>query len=685
MTDVADKSLFLCSCNGTQPLDADALGRALALPEAPAVRTMLCHRELGDFTDGARGDVLVACTQEAHLFNGAAERAGHVRTIRFVNVRENGGWSSDARAATPKIAALIAAAALPEPDPVPVVTYRSGGQVLVAGPAAEALRWARALDGHAAVTVLVTSRDDGVELPATRDFATHAGALTRVAGWLGAFDVEWRVDNPIDLDACTRCNACIRACPEHAIGFDYQIDLDACRDHRACVAACGEVGAIDFEREKTTRSARFDAVVDLQRVPSLRGFDTPQGYFAPGDDVAAQARTLVEVASLAGEFEKPRYFTYKASICAHSRSQVEGCSACIDVCSTRAIRADGDHVVVEPHLCMGCGGCATVCPSGAMRYAYPSMPDLAKRVRTLVDTYTAAGGRDPVILLHAAQGAASIAQAARHRRGLPSAVIPVEVHHVASVGLDLWLAALASGASRIAVLAGPDLAPSYREAIETQMRFGETIANALGYQGEHFRLVDTDPARFDDALWRWAPPLAPRVTATFAVDADKRTTLAMAIEHLARHAPTPQTHIPLPGGAPFGAIEVAASACTMCLACVGACPVGALADGQDTLELRFIESRCVQCGICEATCPEHAITLRPGLCLEPSAKALRVLNAARVAACTRCGKALGAAKLIDDMVARLATHSMFATPEALARLRMCADCRVIDQFAATAR
>jgi ferredoxin len=646
---------------------------------------MLCHRELGDFTDGARGDVLVACTQEAHLFNGAAERAGHVRTIRFVNVRENGGWSSDARAATPKIAALIAAAALPEPDPVPVVTYRSSGQVLVAGPAGEALRWARALDGHAAVTVLVTSRDDGVELPATRDFATHAGALTRVAGWLGAFDVEWRVDNPIDLDACTRCNACIRACPEHAIGFDYQIDLDACRDHRACVAACGEVGAIDFEREKTTRSARFDAVVDLQRVPSLRGFDTPQGYFAPGDDVAAQARTLVEVASLAGEFEKPRYFAYKASICAHSRSQVEGCSACIDVCSTRAIRADGDHVVVEPHLCMGCGGCATVCPSGAMRYAYPSMPDLARRVRTLVDTYTAAGGRDPVILLHAAQGAASIAQAARHRRGLPSAVIPVEVHHVASVGLDLWLAALASGASRIAVLAGPDLAPSYREAIEAQMRFGETIANALGYQGEHFRLVDTDPARFDDALWRWAPPLAPRVTATFAVDADKRTTLAMAIEHLARHAPTPQTHIPLPGGAPFGAIEVAASACTMCLACVGACPVGALADGQDTLELRFIESRCVQCGICEATCPEHAITLRPGLCLEPSAKALRVLNAARVAACTRCGKALGAAKLIDDMVARLATHSMFATPEALARLRMCADCRVIDQFAATAR
>ena len=61
--------------------------------------------------------LLVACTQEQRLFlelNDQTEGAARVeeRPIRFVNIRETGGWSRDARQATPKIAALIAAAIL---------------------------------------------------------------------------------------------------------------------------------------------------------------------------------------------------------------------------------------------------------------------------------------------------------------------------------------------------------------------------------------------------------------------------------------------------------------------------------------------------------------------------------------------------------------------------------------------
>ena len=50
----------------------------------------------------------------------------------------------------------------------------------------------------------------------------------------------------------------------------------------------------------------------------------------------------------------------------------------------------------------------------------------------------------------------------------------------------------------------------------------------------------------------------------------------------------------------------------------------------------------------------------------------------RSSTASRCGKPLGTQKMIETMLAKLAGHSMFAAPGALDRLRMCADCRVVD-------
>jgi len=674
----ADKTILVCDCNRTMPLDGAALARALALPSPLPVHSMMCQRELAQYSQAAQGNLVVACTQEQRLLGEAAEEGGRAQEIRFVNIRETAGWSADARAATPKIAALLAMASLPDPDPVPSVSYSSGGQVLITGPLDAALHWADALHERMSVTVLATGRATGVSLPTERSYPVYTGDISSLYGWLGAFDVAWSQQNPIDLDLCTRCNACLRACPENAIDESYQVDLDRCKDHRACVAACGPVAAIDFARKDTARSQSFDLVLDLHEQPRLAQHQPPQGYFRPGADPVAQAKAVASLADYVGEFEKPRFFRYKESLCAHSRSRIQGCNKCIDVCSALAIRSDGDRIAVEPHLCVGCGACTTVCPSGALTYAYPAVPDLAARVRTLLSTYATAGGRDACLLLHAEDGREAIARAARRGNGLPARVIPIEVQHIASIGIDVWLAALAWGATQVAVLATGDEAPQYRDAIAFEMSVAEAIVQALGYQGEHFAIVGSDSL---SSLWQWTPALRPRVDATFAATQEKRTTAALAIEHLALHAPTPRDTIPLPKGALYGGIEINRDACTMCLACVGSCPEGAITDNLERPQVRFIESKCVQCGICAQTCPEHAISLVPRLDTTAGARNPRVLNEAAMVSCIRCNKPLGTQKMIETMLARLAGHSMFTAPGALDRLRMCADCRVVDMMA----
>jgi ferredoxin len=237
------------------------------------------------------------------------------------------------------------------------------------------------------------------------------------------------------------------------------------------------------------------------------------------------------------------------------------------------------------------------------------------------------------------------------------------------------------GASQVVVLASDIEADEYGQAVERQMGYAQTILNALGYAGTHLRFLRADDARrAEEALWGFAPAATVSKAATFNLSNEKRTTLDFALEHLAKHAPTPREEIPLGAGAPFGRVEVDKQACTLCMACVGACPASALVDGRDAPMLKLIERNCVQCGLCVTTCPEHAVTLAPRLLLTGQAKQEVVLNRAEPFNCVRCGKPFSTKEMIDSMVGRLSAHSMFATGNALRRLQMCADCRVVDMM-----
>lgn len=663
-------------------------------------------------------DLLVTCTQESALFSEIAAARRAVAPVRFVNLREQAGWGEERADAGPKMAALVAMAAAATIDPVPAVAYRSSGRVLIVGDGPDALEWADRLAGQLSVTVLMT-RSRGATLPATRDWPVLSGTLLSLQGWLGEFEARWRQDNPIDLDACVRCGACVEACPESAIGADLQVDTLRCRGHRACVAACGEIGAIDFSRADRERTERFDLVFDLreqsmfecqlapqgeicEQCPLLErskaAFEChqpPQGYFHAGRDEAARAGMALKLVAMVGEFEKPKFFRYREKLCAHGRNRIQGCTACIDVCSTRAIESAGDTIRVEPHLCMGCGGCTTVCPSGAISYAYPTPARLGERIRLGLAAYRDRGGRDACLLVHDAEAGRrqieALTRPAGHApgpavrpgpgRGLPARVIPLAVHHVGAFGIDLALSAIAFGASQVVVLVSPGTAPQYREATEAQFAIAQSLVGALGYAGRHFAVVDgTDPGWVDrlfalDAAGGIAAP------ASFALSEDKRRSIEFALDHLAGQArangfTVPQT-VALAPGAPFGTLIVDRDACTLCHACIGACPESALLDNPDSPQLRFIERNCVQCGLCEKTCPEQAIRLEPRYAFGEETRAPVVLNEGQPFSCISCGKPFGTRRMIEGMLGRLAGHAMFGG-DAARRLQMCADCRVVD-------
>jgi len=675
------------------------------------VASQLCRREVNDYLQTLEGGerIVIACTQEEPLFRELAEMKSSVAPLHFVNIRETGGWSDEARHAMPKLAALLAAARLPDPEPVPEVEYQSDGRVLLLGPARRVLPWARKLERQLQVSVLLTDGNDAAI--AGHSWPTFSGSAPRVQGWLGAFKVSWQQSNPIDLELCTRCNACVKACPEGAISLAYQVDMDACLSHRECVAACGAVAAIDFDRADRDRGGEFDLVFDLDDTPLLRMHQLPQGYFAPGVDEAAAALAAMQMLELVGTFSKPRFFRYKDSICAHSRSKQPGCNACIDICSAEAISSAGDHIKVSPQLCAGCGACTTVCPSGALTYAWPRASDFGERLRTMLATYARAGGTRPALLLHSDEEGGTLVRelgqlaAVGAARGMPARVLPLPVHHVASVGMDLWLAAVAYGAVDVAVLATGCEAQQYLDALAEQMTIAQAIIDGLGYSRIKLHLLRVrDAVELDRELQRFvatapaghaatavgrasAPATAAAGTAagtgilpgaSFHVAAAKRETLDFAITHLARHAPTPQDCIALPPGAPFGAIEIDAAKCTLCMACVGACPESALSDNPSTPQLRFTESNCVQCGLCVHTCPEQVLSLQPRLALGANARQARVINEAQPYHCIKCQKPFGTLQMVENMVSKLAGHGAFSGN--LDRLRMCPDCRVIDMM-----
>jgi ferredoxin len=642
---MGDTTVLVCDCAGTMPLNGDTLAKACGA-EGCSVNRLLCRDQVGRVAEAARtadGPLLIACTQEGAAFEEALEEAGLEAELSLVNIRERAGWSDDAKSATPKIAALLAEAALDAPD-VTTVEMASGGICLVHGSGQVALDAARQLNDRMTVSLLFKDIGDVIPL-GMMDIMAAKGRIAAASGHLGDFEIN------VNGYAAVTPNS---------------------RDDLA------------FGLESNGAAAKCDVILDLTGdAPLFPSHERRDGYLrADPDDPVAVQKAIFAASDLVGEFEKPRYVDFKADLCAHSRSKVTGCTRCLDVCPAAAIRPDGDTVAIDPYLCGGCGSCNSVCPTGAASYAYPPGDFLLTRTRTLLGAYAKAGGKRPLLFVHSqADGDGMIEAMARFGRGLPARALPMAVHEPTVLGAEFLLSAVAYGAERV-FIAVPSKRRAELDGLAQQVGLAESILTGLGHEsGRIVVLVEDDPDAVEAALWDAPKPKGKAVDPTaFIPQPEKRTNMRLAAEHLRKEAGAEVDSIALPPGSAFGRIEVDVDGCTLCLACVGACPTNALGDNPDMPQLSFQESACIQCGLCKNTCPEKVISLEPRYRFGEKANDREVVKEEEPFECVSCGKPFASKSTIEKMVATLGDKHWMFQGEGLERLKMCEDCRVQAVF-----
>jgi ferredoxin len=530
--------------------------------------------------------------------------------------------------------AALAITASAETVPAAIVPYASAGSLLIIGEEAPALAAAEQCQQQENISCTVLVAEPGTTTVGRREqggFTVLTATVSGLAGYLGAFQLT--------------------------------------------LAGKGSDAIVN---ELTRGRQVFDLVLDLTIPAFINSELPPPGYFAPGDAAAALQQALEEIPALVGEFEKPQFFSYNASLCVHGRSGMTACTRCLDACPTDAISSLINTIEVNAGLCQGAGSCATACPTGAISYSYPRLSDSLDHLRTMLKAYSDNGGTDPVLLFHDGEAGRDVVKGVAAQ--LPENVLPVALEELGSVGMDTWLSALAYGAAAVVLLGTPVAPASVVREIRAQLDIAHALLDGMGYDTAALHYTDLQDSHLIDSI-KEIPFIKHQQPAGFAGLDEKRTVIRLAVEHLFATAATQiRPLITLPTGAPFGEVLLDQARCTLCMACVSQCPASALSAGDESPQLGFIEANCVQCGLCCRTCPEDAIAISPRYLYDfPSRNTRRILYEEDPFACIVCGKPFATRGVIEKITKKMQAHAMFQGA-ALERIKMCEDCRVNDIY-----
>ena len=459
-------------------------------------------------------------------------------------------------------------------------------------------------------------------------------------------------------------------------------------DDVAITGAFGGFSAtVTVKGEQMPLAESFDLILDLRPAPLFAGRRLPIGYYAPGANPEDIDRVLAELPEMRGRFKKPHFTAFVKSRCFHGRARTIDCQRCVDVCPFGAIRSEGGRISINHYLCQGCGGCVLVCPADAIEQLHPSSEELLDILKSrLAGSETGASFPTTVVI---SDGGAEAAEALSCEGGIVDGLtLNFEVEEIGHVGLETILTAFSHGAGNVVIACDSGNPQGVTDTVAWQAEMARAILTGLDMEKDKCRFVVTAeeglPGEEDsemestEAHMQYASPL----DREHSTGQERRALIHLAAQHLSNKAGTHRAWLPLPAGSPFGAVTVDSGACTLCMACVAACPSGALAAGDDVPRLLFVESRCHQCGLCRETCPEHAVQLLPRMLCDPKLveKAV-VLCEAETFRCIKCNAPFAPQAMINRMTERLKNHWMYANERQLQRLKMCRVCRTRDALA----
>ncbi len=347
------------------------------------------------------------------------------------------------------------------------------------------------------------------------------------------------------------------------------------------------------------------------------------------------------------------FINYDSSICQYDKRREECCGKCAELCPSVAILKDESkrELVFSQVDCVGCGDCVSVCPSGSLEFtplpsaSFWALLDFCKGKKILLV--------DEKFALESLE------------ISLDKNVLPL-VLNTAQLNETTLLALLQASGANI-TLCATRLSKGNDDAIALLNDiFEKKFSKKAIFAVNETKNLQTalEKCEFIDDL-RFDLPKSPML---------KREHFAKRLAHIVGDG---DLGVVKSGEwVRYGQIKVDESRCTLCLACVGACNVGALvADSKDN-SLKFNPSLCTTCAYCVKSCaePDTIALERSGIELNAAYFSFRTLASDELFACVECGKEFATKKAVER-VASLMKGKFAGDEKRLKTLYCCAECK----------